>query len=301
MKKWLIMIVAQRHFVPLLAGLSGYAANPGGDTPCGRSPLRERETSMKPCIMLVCMMIWFGASAAQAAEVTAVLQWSQRVELSTPVSGVVQAVNVVVGERVRQGQVLLRLDERIYAGRVEEAAAMVALKREDAAEAQRELKRVQELYDRTVISVSELDQARLRQARAAALLKESQARQRQEQKNREDTQLRAPFDAVIVMRQAEPGQAVAAALQPQSLLVVARAGEMLARAQVQETQLAGLKAGQEVEVNVGKQRFRGKVRTMGLEPTTRDKAGLPLYPLDVVFVPAEMQLRAGAAAILNLP
>lgn len=247
------------------------------------------------------MVIALGAGVVQAAEVPAVLQWSQRVELSTPVSGVVQAVNVAVGERVRQGQVLLRLDERIYAGRVEEAAAMVARNREDSAEAERELKRVQELYDRTVISVSELEQARMRQARTAAQLKESQARQRQELKNREDTLLRAPFDAVVVARHAEPGQAVAAALQPQSLLVVARAGEMLARAQVQEAQLASLKAGQEVEVSVGKQRFRGKVRTMGLEPTTRDKSGLPLYPLDVVFVPAEMQLRAGAAALLNLP
>lgn len=246
-------------------------------------------------------LLWLAAGTAQAAEVPAVLQWSQRVELSTPVSGVVQAVNVVVGERVRQGQVLLRLDERIYAGRADEAAAMVARNKEDAAEAQRELKRVQELYDRTVISVSELDQAKLRQARAAALLKESQARQRQELKNREDTQLRAPFDAVVVARQAEPGQAVAAALQPQSLLVVARAGEMLARAQVQEAQLANLKAGQEVGVGVGKQNFRGKIRTMGLEPTTRDKSGQPLYPLDVVFVPGETQLRAGAAATLNLP
>lgn len=245
--------------------------------------------------------IWLAVGAAQAAEVPAVLQWSQRVELSTPVSGVVQTVNVSVGERVRQGQVLLRLDERIYAGRVEEAAAAVMRNREDAAEAERDLKRVQELYDRTVISVSELEQAKMRQARAAALLKESRARQRQELKNREDTSLRAPFDAVVVARQAEPGQAVAAALQPQILLVVARAGEMLARAQVQEAQLAGLKAGQEVEVNVGRQRFRGKVRAMGLEPTTRDKSGLPLYPLDVVFVPGETQLRAGAAALLSLP
>ncbi len=245
--------------------------------------------------------VWLAAGAAQAAEVPAVLQWSQRVELSTPVSGVVQAVNVAVGERVRQGQVLLRLDERLYAGRVEEAAAMVARYREDAAEAERELKRVQELYDRTVISVSELEQAKLRHVRVAAQLKEFQARQKQEQKNREDTLLRAPFDALVVARQAEPGQAVAASLQPLSLLVVARAGEMLARAQVQEAQLASLKVGQEVEVSVGKQRFRGKVRTMGLEPTTRDKSGMPLYPLDVIFVPAETQLRVGTAAILNLP
>lgn len=247
------------------------------------------------------IMISLVAGVAQAAEVPAVLQWSQRVELSTPVSGVVQTVNVAVGDRVRQGQALLRLDERVYAGRVDESAAMVARNKEEVSEAQRDLKRVQELYDRTVISVSELEQARLRQARAAALLKESQARQRQDLKNRDDTTLRAPFDAVVVARQAEPGQAVAATLQPQSLLVVARAGEMLARAQVQEAQLANLKMGQEVEVNVGKQHFRGKVKTLGLEPTTRDKSGLPLYPLDVIFVPAETQLRAGAAATLNLP
>jgi hypothetical protein len=29
--------LAQRDLVPLLAGLSGFAANPGGDTPCGRA------------------------------------------------------------------------------------------------------------------------------------------------------------------------------------------------------------------------------------------------------------------------
>ncbi|MBZ0106091.1 MAG: efflux RND transporter periplasmic adaptor subunit [Sulfuricella denitrificans] len=249
--------------------------------------------------------LWIGillaAGAAQAAEVPAVLQWSQRVELSTPVSGVVQAVNVAVGDRVRQGQALLRLDERLYAGRVDESASMVARNKENLAEAQRDLKRIQELYDRTVISVSELEQAQLRKARAAALLRESQARQRQDLKNREDTTLRAPFDAVVVARQAEPGQAVAATLQPQILLAVARAGEMLARAQVQETQLVNLKVGQEIEVSVGKQHFRGKVRTLGLEPTTRDKSGQPLYPLDVMFAPAETQLRAGAAATLILP
>ncbi len=255
------------------------------------------RTAKRTVLIAACLL----APVVQAAEVSAVLQWSQRVELSTPVSGVVQAVNVSVGERVRQGQVLLKLDERIYSARADEAAAMVARNREDAAEAQRDLKRVQELYDRTVISVSELDQAKLRHARAAAQLKESQARQRQELKNREDAQLRAPFDAIVVARHVEPGQAVAATLQPQSLLVVARAGEMLARAQVQEAQLANLKVGQEIDVNVGKQRFHGKVRTLGLEPTTRDKSGLPLYPLDVMFAPAETQLRAGAAATLSLP
>ena len=247
------------------------------------------------------MVLWFGASAANAAEVPAVLQWSQRVELSTPVSGVVQTVNVKQGERVRKGQALLQLDDRIYAARAEEAAAGVARQQEEASEAQRELKRVQELYDRSVISTSELDQAKLRQAKAAAQLREIRARHNQEAKNRADTILRAPFDALVVARLAEPGQTVAAGLQPQALLVLAKAGEMIARAQVAEEQLNNLKVGGEVNVAVGPLRFRGKITMLGLEPAARDKNGAPLYALEVLFAPGENVLRAGAQASLTLP
>ncbi len=247
------------------------------------------------------LVIWLGMGAAQAAELPAVLQWSQRVELSTPVSGVVQAVNVAAGERVRKGQVLLQLDDRVYAGRVEEAGAAVARQQEEAAEAGRDLKRVQELYDRTVISTSELDLAKVRQAKAAAQLREMQARHKQEAKNRADSILRAPFDALIVTRLVEPGQAVAAGLQPQALLVLARSGEMVARAQASAEQIASLKTGQDVTVAVGKQNFRGKIRTLGLEPGSRDKSGNPLYALDVAFPTGDTVLRSGASASLTLP
>lgn len=247
------------------------------------------------------LVIWLGAGAVQAAELPAVLQWSQRVELSTPVSGVVQNVNVAAGERVRKGQVLLQLDDRIYAGRVEEASAAVARQQEEVAEAGRDLKRVQELYDRTVISTSELDLAKMRQAKAVAQLRETQARHKQEAKNRVDSVLRAPFDALIVTRMVEPGQTVAAGLQPQALLVLARSGEMVARAQASAEQIAALKTGQDVTVAVGKQNFRGKIRTLGLEPGSRDKSGNPLYALDVVFPTGDTVLRSGASASITLP
>ncbi|MEN6585404.1 MAG: efflux RND transporter periplasmic adaptor subunit [Sulfuricella sp.] len=286
MKRWLIMTVAQRHFVPL-------------------AHLWEREgvreTSMKRSLMLVLMATWLAAAAVQAAEVPAVLQWSQRVELSTPVSGVVQTVNAKPGDRVKKGQALLQLDDRIYAARAEEAAAAVARQKDEAAEAQRDLKRVQELYDRSVISTTELDQARLRQARAAAQFREAQARYKQEAKSRADSVLRAPFDALVVARMVEPGQAVAAGLQPQALLALAKAGEMIAHAQVSEERLNNLKVGGEVNVTVGQLHFRGSITMLGLEPAARDKNGSPLYALEVLFAPGENVLRAGGQASLTLP
>ena len=101
--------------------------------------------------------------ALWAAEVQATLQWSQRVELSTPVSGVVQAVNVEVGDTVKRGQVLLTLDSTAYQARVAENQSELTRLNAEAEEAKRDLDRVQELYARTVVATAELlNQAKLR-------------------------------------------------------------------------------------------------------------------------------------------
>src|SRR4030066_1126753 len=164
-----------------------------------------------------------------AADIQATLQWSQRVELSTPVSGAVQAVNVEVGDRVKQGQVLLSLDSTAYQARVAESQSEITRLNAEAEEDKRELDRVMELHERTVVATTELDQARLRLVRSQSALAEAHARLRQNQKALDEASLRAPFDAVVVLRQAEPGLTVAAGLQPQMLLTLARSGAMIAR------------------------------------------------------------------------
>ncbi len=244
------------------------------------------------------MGMWVLASqAALAADIPAVLEWSQRVELSTPVSGVVQTVEAGVGQRVKKGQVLLALDAGRYRAKVAESQAAVARARAEVADAKRNLDRVQELYNRTVISTSELDQAKLRHARAAAMLGEAQGHLELDRKNLADAVLRAPFDGVVVARKAEPGQAVAAGLKPQTLLVLAKSGEMLARARLYDNQIDRLKPGQSVTVSVAGKDYAGRVKTLGLEPVTEKNE--VTYPVDVVF-PVREQLRAGTPATLKL-
>lgn len=242
------------------------------------------------------LLAWSGLAFCE--DVPAVLQWSQRVELSPRVSGIVREVRVEVGQRVSKGQPLLTLDGRIYQARVSEAQAAVAKRREELADARRDLGRTQELYDRTVIATSELDQAKLRDARARAQLAEARARLTQEGKDLEDTVLRAPFDGVVVARLAEPGQNVVVGLQPQPLITFARAGEMVAKVQLSEGQIARLKPGQAVTVLVGKQEFPGVLKTLGLEPLAgKDRV---VYPAEVLFGAKEV-LRAGMGALVRLP
>jgi RND family efflux transporter MFP subunit len=233
-----------------------------------------------------------------AADIQATLQWSQRVELSTPVSGVVQSVNVDLGDLVKKGQVLLTLDNTTYRARVEENQSEITRLNAEMEEAKRNLDRVQELYQRTVVSTTDLDQAKLRLIRSQSALAESRARLQQNRKALEDASIRAPFDAVVIARQAEPGQSVAAGLQPQMLLTLARSGEMIARAYLAYAQMGKLKAGQPLTVIVEGNSYAGTIKTLGLDPVkTKDELD---YPVDVVFKSKGM-LRAGAPAQLKLP
>jgi RND family efflux transporter MFP subunit len=249
-------------------------------------------------IWIVLVMAALCPQTLWAAEIQATLQWSQRVELSTPVSGVVQAVNVQVGDLVKKGKVLLTLDNTAYQARVAENQSEITRLDAEAEEAKRDLGRVQELYERTVVSTTDLDQAKLRLVKRQSAISEARARLRQNQKALEDTSLRAPFDAVVVLRHAEPGQSVAAGLQPQMLLTLARSGEMIARALLSSPQMGQLKTGQALTVNVAGASYEGKIKTLGMEPVNiKDEW---VYPVDVIFASME-PLRAGTPALVKLP
>jgi RND family efflux transporter MFP subunit len=242
-------------------------------------------------VLLLPQLLW-------AADVPATLQWSHRVELSVPVSGVIQAVNVEVGDRVKKGQVLLALDGELYQARVAESRAAIARLSAEAAEARRDFERVQELHERTVVATAELDQAKLRLTRAESMLAEAKASLRQQQKMQDDAVVRAPYDALVVARQAEPGMSIAAGLQAQILLVLAKSDEMLARLHLSATQIEKLKVGQALTVVVGSESYPGKIRVLGLEPVRlKDESA---YQVDVAFA-SKAQLRAGVAIVVKLP
>jgi hypothetical protein len=91
---------------------------------------------------------------------------------------------------------------------------------------------------------------------------------------------------------------VAVGLQPQPLLVLAKAGEMAARFKVSADRIGSLKAGQAVSVLVGQQEFPAILKYPALEPVA-DKSG-SAYEVEAVFAAKEL-MRAGMAATVKLP
>ncbi len=150
------------------------------------------------------------------------LMAADNVRLSTAVPGVVKDVLVQPGQRVKKGQRLLMLDDTRYQASLMEAEATHARLKHEAVEAEKDLKRTEDLYARGVGSTTELDAAKLRQIRAVSLAKEAEARRIIAQKNLDDSVLTAPFDGVVRAREAEPGMVVSVACTPPTLIVIGK-------------------------------------------------------------------------------
>jgi len=237
----------------------------------------------------------------QAAEVTGSLQWARRVELSTPVSGVISQVAVNGGDEVQKGQLLLSLDPRGFTALVKKAEARVVTSKEARDEAKRELERITEMYERTLLSDHELQLAKIALSTAAADLQAAEAERTLARLDLEYSRVSAPFDGVVLERSAEVGQTVVTRMQSVPLLVLAETGRMLARIEVGEQELAALRKGLEVQVRSGGKTFRGTVQRLGMEPVIA-AGGVAKYEADVVFeYPRNERLRAGQSAVVVLP
>jgi RND family efflux transporter MFP subunit len=233
------------------------------------------------------------ATSALAADLPAKLDWAQRVEIGLPLTGVIDAVHVQPGQTVRKGAPLLSLNQTVFKAGLMEARADIERLTQEVADAKRELARAEELYARTVTSTTELDAAKLRHARSSALLAGAEARVEKARRLLEESEPRAPFDVLVLDRLAEPGMAVAGQCQPTMLLILARADEILAHAEVSPEQAAGIKLGDPAGVNAGGKTIAGKIAAVRAGANGR-------YRIDAV-IPRTDDLLAGMAASLRLP
>src|SRR5512143_3001065 len=112
----------------------------------------------------VLWLLFSGSISAQ--ELTGVVQWAQRVELGTPQSGVIVSVSVKAGDRVKKNDLLVKLEPRALLARIKKAESEQLKHKKARDEAQRELDRSKELYDRTLLSNHDLEVAKIAYADA---------------------------------------------------------------------------------------------------------------------------------------
>src|SRR5882724_5903015 len=208
------------------------------------------------------------------------------VQVGTYVSGPIQVISVDFNSPVQRGQLLAKIDPRPFQVKVDGAAADLAnararldKDRADLALKKVTLERTRALRAEGIVSASDLDLAtsQERQARAQielaqAQIRTAQAKLRETEVNLAYTDITSPVDGVVVARNVDVGQTVAATFQTPTLFLVAEdLTKMQVSASVSESDIGPVAAGQEVSFSVDAYpatTFAGRVEQVRNAPLT---------------------------------
>ena len=259
--------------------------------------IMNSKFNIKYFIISIITLTLFVNTFVIAEEFEAVLGWSKRVELSTPVNGVVQNVFTRSGKIVAKGEVLIQLDPRVFKADLKYAKDYFKNTNSQSLEAKRELDRQRDMYDRTMLSDHDLQVAKNNFTAAQSQYHQAQASLIKAKLNLENSAVRAPFNAVVISTAAVKGQVVASEVTPPVLVVVAEAQRMLARFYTIAGKVNDFVINQGVKLNVSGRQYQGKIFNIALEP---DKLKPDHYAVDVVFDTKKDVLRAGQKATIDL-
>jgi RND family efflux transporter MFP subunit len=236
----------------------------------------------------------------QAEPLRARLEWAHLVELRAFESGVVDEVNVLEGEYVKQGETLLTLDPRDYDIAVRAAVALVKQAQAKLDKAQREHGWESELYERGLVSDNELQDARVTLLQAESEVESAQAQLEKAQLGLERSVLKAPFDGVIVAVRAWKGQVVLKTLQKEALIGLAQGRKMVARARVSADNVDEYRSGQAARVRIENQWRDGVVYRIGAVSEGVLESGIA-YAVDTLIEMKENEvMRPGQFCIVEI-
>lgn len=188
---------------------------------------------------------------------TGTLLFKREITLGFKVAGIIKGFNVDSGDAVKAGDVLARLDPTEVGARSRDAQAQL-----DNAEAN--LKRTQELFDKGFASQARVDEAKAQVARARAA-RDSTAF------DNAKAELKAPADGVVLSRLAEPSEVVAPGTP--ILLFGDASGGLVMVTPVSDTQITRIRGGDKAMI-----RF----------------AGMAAMKAEVARLAAKADLRTGA-------
>jgi HlyD family secretion protein len=185
--------------------------------------------------------------------------------------GRVAALFVDVGDQVSRGQVLAKIDNSLIAPQVASIEASLEESKANAAVAEAEYRRAQAVASIGALSQQEIERRGAAAVAAASKVKVVSSQLAEARARLGRTEVRAPFDGIILTRNAEVGQLGSPGAGP--LFRIGRRGSIEMRGNVAERDLPRLKIGQSARVRVTgvDQAFEGQVRLIGavIEPTTR--------------------------------
>ncbi len=190
--------------------------------------------------------------------------------VSAKIQGRLSSLRVEEGSRVREGEIIARLEDRDYLAQVERAEAAIQRAEADLAEAKRQAQVAERLTREQIGTRDGLDAANSRVSVQEAALRQARADAEFSRATLANTEIRAPFSGTVVKKMAEVGESVAPI--PPGVNISTASGAIVALADldtlevevdVAESNVAKLGADQPAEVSAEAfpdRKFRGRLR-----------------------------------------
>ena len=224
------------------------------------------------------------------------------VQVGSQVSGIIRALYADFNTQVRQGQVLAELDPTPFEAQVEQRRADLLQAQVQARNADIAFGRQQRLLEAGLTSQSEYDSAEAGADGAAALVEQAQAALTQAETNLGYTVIRSPIDGVVVSRQYDVGQTVAASFQAPTLFTIAQdLTRMQVEADVDQADIGQVHTGQVARFTVDaypEQEFLGSITQVRLNATINQN--VVTYPVIIEVANPEGRLRPDMTADVTI-
>jgi len=237
----------------------------------------------------------------QTVSATGTLNAVKTVQVGTQVSGQVAAEFADFNDHVKKGQLLARIDPTLQQQAVRDAEAQLAKAQSQLIQARAEYNRNAELAREKFISASEFGTIQVNLSVAQAGVRSAQVTLDRAKQNLAYTNIYAPIDGVVVERNVDVGQTVAASLSaPQLYLIAQDLKQMQILAAVDESDIGSIKAGQQVQFTVQafpNRTFNGLVDEVRLQSKLQDN--VVSYTVVVKVDNSNMQLLPGMTATVS--
>lgn len=242
------------------------------------------------------------SSMSDMVSATGTVEPVTKVDVGTQVSGIVDKIYVDYNSVVKKGQLIAEMDKVTLQAELESQEAQLANSKAEYDYQQKNYARSKVLFEKQLISDSDYESATYNYEKAKSTYEKAKADIVKVKRNLGYAVITSPIDGVVISREVEEGQTVAAGFETPTLFTIAKdLTEMQVIADVDEADIGQVEEGQRVTFSVDaypNDVFEGKVTQVRLEATV--ESNVVTYEVVISAPNPELKLKPGLTATVSI-
>lgn len=225
-----------------------------------------------------------------------------KVEVGTQVSGIIDKIYVDYNSEVHRGQVIAELDKTNLLSELASAKSNLANAQSNLNYQKSNHDRYKTLYNKGLISANDYENAKLSYEQAVQQVNVQKQSVQKAQTNLGYATITSPIDGVVLSKEVEEGQTVAAAMNTPTLFYIAQdLTDMRVIADIDEADIGGVVEGQRVTFTVDaypEDTFEGRVTQVRQNATT--ESNVVTYEVVISAPNDDLKLKPGLTANVTI-